>query len=65
MDYSLAAVKMFVAHLRPAKPAKELTSNGGSAFAIGSLIFQRVWLQVHISTLLHSCDNTGMVLLLG
>lgn len=46
MDYSLAAVKMYIAHLKPAKPAKELTSNGGAAFAIGSLIFQRAWLQV-------------------
>jgi len=46
MDYSLAAVKLFVAHLKPARPAKELASNGGAAFAIGSLIFQRVWLQV-------------------
>lgn len=54
MDYSLAAVKMYVTHLKPAKPAKELTSNGGAAFAIGSLIFQRVWLQVKFSPLLET-----------
>ncbi|XP_024366845.1 uncharacterized protein [Physcomitrium patens] len=45
MDYSLAAVKMFISHLKPAKPATELTQNGGTAFAIGSLVFQRAWLQ--------------------
>lgn len=59
MDYSLAAVKMFVAHLKPAKPAKELTSNGGSAFAIGSLIFQRVWLQ---GKLVQGVDNVSLSL---
>jgi len=59
MDYSLAAVKMFVAHLKPAKPAKELASNGGAAFAIDSLIFQRVWLQ---GNLVLGTDNAGLSL---
>lgn len=59
MDYSLAAVKMFVAHLKPARPAKELTSNGGAAFAIGSLVFQRVWLQ---GTLVQGSDNASLAL---
>ncbi|KAG0564836.1 hypothetical protein KC19_8G144000 [Ceratodon purpureus] len=59
MDYSVAAVKMYVTHLKPAKPAKELTSNGGSAFAIGSLIFQRVWLQ---GVLVQESENTSLSL---
>ena len=46
MDYSLPAVKMHIAQLKPAKPAKELRPNGGVAFTLGSLVFQRAWLQV-------------------
>ena len=43
MDYSLPAVKMLISQL---KPSKEVARTGGPAFALGPLIFKRVWLQV-------------------
>uniref|UniRef100_A0A7I3Z2U6 Uncharacterized protein n=1 Tax=Physcomitrium patens TaxID=3218 RepID=A0A7I3Z2U6_PHYPA len=61
MDYSLAAVKMFISHLKPAKPATELTQNGGTAFAIGSLVFQRAWLQVTRSLSSSFCSEFRVV----
>jgi len=56
MDYSLPAVKMLISQL---KPAKEVARTGGPAFALGSLIFKRVWLQ---GLLVEGADRVSFLL---
>ncbi|KAJ7526213.1 hypothetical protein O6H91_17G088200 [Diphasiastrum complanatum] len=47
MDYELPALKMLIAHLRPARPISHTTADGtpAPAMALGNLRFQRAWLQ--------------------
>lgn len=46
MDYSLAAVKLFAAQLNNARPSPSTKiTAGGSAMTLGTLLFQRAWLQ--------------------
>lgn len=43
MDYSMAAVKLLIAQLQP---AQEVHGALGGAVRLGSLVFQRAWIQV-------------------
>jgi hypothetical protein len=43
MDYSLGAVKVLIAQLQA---AQEVPRTGGVTMSLGSLLFQRAWLQV-------------------
>eukprot|EP01018_Ginkgo_biloba_P039485 Gb_26866 [translate_table: standard] len=47
MDYTLAAVKLFAAQLKNARPVPASSSNTttGSSMTLGTLLFQRAWLQ--------------------
>ena len=50
MDYSMAAVKVLIAQLQP---AQEVDGTSGVAVRLGSLVFQRAWIQVLLPTLLY------------
>ncbi|KAL5975057.1 hypothetical protein ACLOJK_031733 [Asimina triloba] len=44
MDYNLAALKLFCGQLKDAQP----TSSSPSSLSLGSILFQRAWLQVSL-----------------
>lgn len=46
MDYNIGAIKVFARQLKNARPIPPSTSITGPAMTLGTLLFQRVWLQV-------------------
>ncbi|GLJ44311.1 hypothetical protein SUGI_0927420 [Cryptomeria japonica] len=59
MDYNIGAIKVFARQLKNARPISPSTSITGPAMTLGTLLFQRVWLQ----GMLVACRENGCFVL--